>query len=269
MHTTYNLSGLVKMEEQQNLAVECVNQFDLGYLVDGAVKREETSPPTIKVISATFEQDVRLRGAMTPPPPWHTLSPSSEMYTEGPMTGAQAVLVNPPIACVPSTPPETPPVIGSPNPQCNSHYSSHYTHRQHMDEMMWIRNETPLDLRPNYSNVQEEWDRRDYNIQTSAAPLLQSQHLNHLEHLTPLNAHSFYQQSQHRPLSVSSTRSSNNSPRGQYNSCNSISSGSSDKIGDDMLITLTVRELNKKLHGCPREEIVRLKQKRRTLKNRG
>ena len=32
------------------------------------------------------------------------------------------------------------------------------------------------------------------------------------------------------------------------------------------LITLSVRELNKKLHGLPRDEVVKLKQKRRTLK---
>ncbi|KAG4079375.1 hypothetical protein HA402_008067 [Bradysia odoriphaga] len=260
------------MEEQQHLAEECVAQFELGYLESSAVKREDPSPPsTIKIISA-FESDNRLRSAMTPPP-WHT--PSSEMYPDGPMAG-QAVLVNPPIPCIPSTPPETPPVIGSPNPQCNSHYGPHFpNHRQHhgLDDMIWMRNETPLDLRPsNYSNAQDEWDRREYNMQTAAGPhfQLQSHHLNHLEHLTPLSTHSLYHHSQHsRPLSVSSTRSSNNSPRGQYNSCNSISSGGSDKIGDDMLITLTVRELNKKLHGCPREEIVRLKQKRRTLKNRG
>ena len=34
-------------------------------------------------------------------------------------------------------------------------------------------------------------------------------------------------------------------------------------------MTLSVRELNKRLHGFPREDVVKMKQKRRTLKNRG
>ncbi|KAF7996469.1 hypothetical protein HCN44_002101 [Aphidius gifuensis] len=80
-----------------------------------------------------------------------------------------------------------------------------------------------------------------------------------------------------RPVSVCSSNSC--SGMGSMIQLQRQSSGSDYKyngsnnqdelMDDEVLMSLSVRELNKRLHGCPREEIVRLKQKRRTLKNRG
>lgn len=288
------------MEDQirSELDEEYVQGFVLDHLGD-TVKREEPSPSTLKMawngeddIDAT-NGTLRFRSQNS----WHCedrrmfMSPQPDnMYTtHGPMS-QQAILVNGPITGVPSTPPDTPPVIESPGPGCNQHlYNNHYNHphkqsTEIMEDMMFLSHgmrsseQQPLDLRPLPHPLDAEWDRREYMQQANGQSIVglpSHHHLTHLEHhnLNPINMHSAYSNGT-RPLSVSSTRSSTASPRHliQYNSSTSSSSGSSNSdklIEDELLTTLTVRELNKRLHGCPREEVVRLKQKRRTLKNRG
>lgn len=290
--------------EDTNLADEYVQEFVLDHLDDTSnVKREDPSPPSSKMTwSNTEEEDkdvpsIRLRQMEQNIPNWHldekkllTLSPPPDIiYPHAPMSG-QPVLVNAPVTAVPSTPPETPPVIGSPNANYNS--QTYYQHRQPpglVEEMMWlpqtIRNDPqPLDLRHLHCNniPDSEWDRREY-LQSNTTPNsnsfvgIQHHHLGHIDHLNAINMHSnaFQHSNLHlnRPLSVCSTGSSNMSPRISCtaSSNNSFGNNSShdDIIDDELLMKLSVRDLNKRLHGCSREDIVRLKQKRRTLKNRG
>ncbi|PRD25759.1 UNVERIFIED_CONTAM: mafb [Trichonephila clavipes] len=180
----------------------------------------------------------------------------------------------PPVA---TTPPDTPPCHMPPSPAFVA------TSGPLMDDgMLWLTQnlrygaangtqDGPLDLRPPQCAADmEAWliagGRRDYP-EVQGVPPTQPQQRGPPGHHPgqPLDHHHHHLMGANSNSSSSSTCSSVGSSTCQRNG----GGQSGDILNDDQLISLTVRELNKRLHGYPREEVVRMKQKRRTLKNRG
>ncbi|KAK9728310.1 bZIP Maf transcription factor [Popillia japonica] len=226
---TLSVRNLAGMEANEQHLY--VAAFNLEHLEDVPVKREDKK---YYEAESWVHQDDSSSGMYRQWPEERrlpNLSPDDTVY-------AQQVLV--PMVTNPATPPDTPP-SQSPGPCRPSQYG---------EEINWLQQ--PLDLRPPHCmGGDPDWERRDY--------IPQGMFMENPMH------HQIHHQ---RPLSVCSGASVL-SPR-MPNGTSGYSTGSEDlSLSDELLMTLSVRELNKRLHGCPREEVVRLKQKRRTLKNRG
>lgn len=281
----------LESEEQHHLADEYVQEFVLDHF-DVSVKREndlqrqsQERLPSMPLTSG---------GVMVQSPPHHILTPPSHQAEEyngvtmGPTSGQHhaGVVVKPAAVLYPGTPPDTPPMSSSPhlNPspppqqqyfQLDPQQHPHIQQRTGiMEEMVWLTQSMrleqpqpqPLDLRPNCTG--EMGEVQDWSMMTHPSVIAGGKRIHHPQeymHHQELNPISPLGLS--RPMSVSSSTAM--SPMSNSASSRSNQHSADDIIDDKLLMCLSVRELNKRLHGYPREDVVRLKQKRRTLKNRG
>lgn len=249
-------NNMVMDPEDPHLADEYVQEFVLDHFEDMNIKREiinnndqETNqnldalqrlPSIIPSIPLDNGHSLAIQGHLLTPPG------SGAGVTHSPVFQNNMMHRGVVYPGAPGTPPDTPP--GSESPPHHHYHPLEHPHIQQLpsraqpfpdeNNMMWtpaaLRQE-PLDLRPHCG---DEWSLVHHNGGK-------------------------YFHDEPRPLSVSS--SSVMSPMSKSTSC----PYTADIISDEQLIQLSVRELNKRLHGYPREQIAKLKAKRRTLKNRG
>lgn len=260
-------SNIPPMESEDPQYDEYVQEFVLDHFEDVNVKREAINNNDQDAPNHNISNHQRLPSIQSIPhgvpvhiqsPPHHLLTPpGSSIHQQDYQNSMLHVGVHTRGVMypgTPGTPPDTPPGSTSP-PHQHYHPMDHpHPHIQQLhprstqncpEDMVWVPpnplRQEPLDLRPQIPQYTEDWS-------------MVHQHGAKYLHDEP-----------QRPMSVSS--SSIMSPMSRSTIC--PYTDSTDGVSDDLLMCLTVRELNKRLHGYPRDQIAKLKAKRRTLKNRG
>ncbi|XP_039279529.1 transcription factor MafB [Nilaparvata lugens] len=299
----------IESEDPNQLADEYVKEFVLDHLdvsVKREMSQQQQQPPP-PTGGRQPPPIAALTSVMSPPPPpphHHLLTPPSQQpedYQDAATAAAthslaamtvtnhghhdhhNGVLVVKQNMMYPGTPPDTPPHPGASPHHPPNHYFQmdsvpppHPHIIQHRptvhEDIMWLQQSVrmepqPLDLRPNCGsdhngNIDGGWLPPHHTTVIAGGKRLHDYvHPQDVDALSPLGIS--------RPVSVGSVNASMSPVMSNQPTTRSGRHHAVDAISDKELVHLTVRDLNKRLHGYPRDVVVRLKQKRRTLKNRG
>jgi len=225
----------------------------------------------------------------------NSISPHTNVYPNVPMHG-QPVLYNqippPPPNGISFIPPEASSSINSSTQHTKNLFTSYYYGQQpaadFINEIRWLppqtlqNNPQPLDLPPppihHYSIINENIKREQQEYHLHNNVIINDDnfgvehHPSHFEHTMnsvsvhtlPHNNDSIQSHSVSSSSSISPQTTQTEGNNVNYNQCN----GKEDLINDHLLMTLSIMDLNDRLYNCPRKEVIRLKQKRRTLKYR-
>ncbi|KAM4692382.1 transcription factor MafB [Rhinophrynus dorsalis] len=160
--------------------------------------------------------------------------------------------------------------------------------KTHLDDLYWMAN-SYQQVNPEALNLTPE-DAVDALIGPHQIPLQMQgfdgyrSHHHHHHHHNHHQSHHQYQGVPHEELALPHQHPQHHhhqgspSPSGSSTSSQQLqnshqqhqsSSQVEDRFSDDQLVSMSVRELNRHLRGFTKDDVIRLKQKRRTLKNRG